>query len=156
MTGRAVFLRTVMASALLTSTVFRASPAHGDESIGPLPTVVGGHYDYPRSARRLDQQGRFLVDLSIGPDGRVTDVGLVAADPAGIFDRSLAVNLRRLRFNVPSNWGPTGRSKLRFRVNFIFLVRPCRAAGPCKPLPPLSSDPIITFTAEPLGTSEPR
>lgn len=152
MNARALLFDAILASFLLTSGLCQPRVALGDETSVPLPPASAGHYDYPASARRLDQQGRFLVELSINGEGRATDVGVLAADPKGIFDHSLAVNLRKLLFNVPRDWESSGRSKRRFRVNILFLVRPCRAAGPCSELAPLTPDPVITFTAAPIGT----
>ena len=148
---RAAHWGAVIASYLLASAVFHPSVALGDELNVRLPPALAGHYDYPASARRLDQQGRFLVELSITGEGRVIDVGVLSAEPTGIFDRSLAVNLRKLRFSVPGDWEGSRRSMHRFRVNILFLVRPCRATGPCSALNPLTADPVITFTAAPIG-----
>ena len=39
------------------SAVVQPIPARAEEPNAKLPPVVGGHYDYPVSARQLDQQG---------------------------------------------------------------------------------------------------
>ena len=122
-----------------------------DEAAVALPPMLDSAYDYPVNARRLNQQGRFLVELSVDAAGRATDVALLAAEPTGVFDRSLLANLRHLRFNVPRDWQSSGHSARRFRVNVIFLIRPCRETGPCVELPPLTAGPIVTFTGAPTG-----
>jgi TonB family protein len=152
MSARAMFVRAMLGSLLLASAVFRPSVTPADGASATLPPASGGHYDYPASARRLGQQGRFLVELSITHEGRVTNIALLAADSQGVFDHSLIVNLGKLRFSVPRDWGTTGGPARRFKVNILFLVRPCRETGPCVELGPLTSDPIITFTGPPIGT----
>ena len=152
MNARAVLCGATLGLCLLVSATFHAAAAGADGPGVPLPPVSGGHYDYPISARRLAQQGRFLVELSITGAGRVTNVALLAADPKGIFDHSLVIDLAKLRFTVPRDWDASGGSARRFKVNVLFLVRPCRESGPCLELPPLTSDPVITFTGQPIGT----
>jgi len=142
---------TLLGLTLLAGVLVHAVGASADEATVALPPILGISYDYPASARRLNQQGRFLVELSINAAGRTTDVALLAAEPQGVFDRSLVVNLRRLRFRVPHDWQSSGRSARRFRVNVLFLIRPCREKGPCAELPPLTADPTITFTGSPIG-----
>lgn len=143
--------RAALVLILLTSALPLSETARADQAAIRLPSVSAGHYDYPMDARRLGRQGRFLVELVINSDGQVTDVGLLSADPQGVFDHSLAVNLRKLRFHVPRDWESSGGSKRRFRINFLFLVRPCPEAGPCAELSPLTSDPVITFTGAPIS-----
>lgn len=142
---------TALGMALLASSLLHPATARPDEPGVALPPILETLYDYPSSARRLNQQGRFLVELSIDSKGHATDVALLAAEPQGVFDRSLAGNLRHLRFNVPHDWQTSGRSTRRFRVNVIFLIRPCREQGPCSELPPLTAGPIITFVGAPIG-----
>lgn len=93
MKRRTIVCRAALASILLTSAVSHSDTALGDEPGVPLPSVSAGQYDFPVIARRLDQQGRFLVELAITNEGRVTNVGILSADPRGVFDRSLAVKI---------------------------------------------------------------
>ena len=152
MNARAAPVALLLGLSLVTNATLHATAARADGSAVKLPPVSGGHYDYPVSARRLAQQGRFLVELSISGEGRVTDVALLAADPKGVFDHSLVIDLAKLRFSVPRDWNSSGASTRRFKVNVLFLVRPCRETGPCVELAPLTSDPVITFTGQPIGT----
>ena len=106
---------------------------------------------YPNSAKRLDQQGRVLVEFAISPKGRVTDLVVASAEPPGVFDSAVTTYVRALQFDVPSDWGASGAASHKFHFSFLFLLRPCRETGPCQELEPLPADQSVTVKTAPLA-----
>lgn len=61
-----------------------------------LVPAVSRHYYYPKIARRLGQEGRVLVALTINADGDVVDVALHKGCPHDVLNRGAVTALRRL------------------------------------------------------------
>lgn len=113
---------------------------------------------YPPAARRLGVQGRVLVEFTISPRGRVGSAPIVvmALEPEGqIILREAALSyLRSAEFDVPSDWEASGGPRHKFRFSFVFLLRPCREAGPCEePAPYFGADRWFTIMASPVDVS---
>jgi TonB family protein len=108
---------------------------------------------YPDRARRLDQQGRVLVEFEISSKGRVVDPKIVSAEPPGAFESTVTALVRGWKFDVPSNWESLGGTTHAFHAGFIFILRPCRTTGPCD-VAPFPADTSITITGSrlPLGS----
>ena len=63
----------------------------------PIP-VRTPQPSYPRAAYRSGVSGEVTVEISIGTDGSVTDVRIVASQPRGTFDREVLNTVRDWRF----------------------------------------------------------
>lgn len=53
---------------------------------------------YPARARRVGIEGSVTVEFTITPQGRVTDLEIVASRPRGVFDASVTKAIRQWRF----------------------------------------------------------
>ena len=104
---------------------------------------------YPDRARRLDQQGRVLVEFEISLKGRVVNPKIISAEPSDVFEGTVTALVRGWEYDVPSNWESSGGTTHLFRVGFIFLLRPCRATGPCN-VTPFPADTSVTITGDRL------
>ncbi len=60
--------------------------------------VVKGRPQYPYRARRLNLDGEVQVKFLVAPDGRVSDIRILSAQPADIFDHSVHNALSGWRF----------------------------------------------------------
>lgn len=58
---------------------------------------------YPASAMREGISGRVVLDVLVGTDGRPTDVKVVKAEPAGVFDEMAVEAARKWQFNAGRN-----------------------------------------------------
>jgi TonB family protein len=105
---------------------------------------------YPTQAKRLNQQGRALVEFSISQQGRTTNVLVSSAEPPGVFDSTVMEFVRELQFDVPGDWVASGGPQHKYHVSFVFLFRPCRNAAPCEEIAPFPADNTIRITTAPL------
>ena len=114
-----------------------------------LPRAIRGTLtlDYPPTARRLNQQGRVLIEFAISPAGHVVDGELVSEEPNGFFGSSLLREIDGWRFHVPSDWESSGGSKRRFRISFVFTLKPCPTQPNCTLPVAYDADKAITVTA---------
>lgn len=77
----------------------------------PAPT-------YPADARRRGIEGAVVVRMSVDARGRVTDVVVVSAEPAGIFDDVARQTARRYRFHPARRGGEAVASTVEQRIVF--------------------------------------
>ena len=70
--------------------------------------------EYPRGAERRQIEGEVTVRYNVDPAGEVTDVEVVDADPAGVFDRSVLRAMEGWRY-APASEPTTG---MEFTFNF--------------------------------------
>ncbi|MBV8910345.1 MAG: energy transducer TonB, partial [Gammaproteobacteria bacterium] len=110
---------------------------------------------YPLAARRLDIQGRVLVEFTISPTGRVprAPTVLLAEEPEGrvILQTAASNYVRGMQFKVPTNWNAVGGPHHKFRVSFVFLLRPCPDGALYEePAPYFGADRWFKITAPPL------
>ncbi len=54
---------------------------------------------YPMSARRMGQSGQVLLRLFVDPEGAVREVGVVRAEPAGVFEDAAVEAARKWQFS---------------------------------------------------------
>src|SRR5215469_1057322 len=108
---------------------------------------------YPAAARKLNQQGRVLTQFGISGKGRVVDLQVISAEPPGVFEGAVTNYLRSADFDVPSDWEASGGLGRRYRLGFVFLIRPCRSTIPCEEVQPYQTDlrPVIV-TSTPLAS----
>ena len=109
---------------------------------------------YPAPARRLNQQGRILVEFSISPTGQLTDAELIAAEPQGFFGTARLEELRRWRFDVPSDWESSGGNRQRFRLSVVFALKPCPGGPNC--VAPVAYDADLKVTISAGSIPEPH
>ncbi|PWE16750.1 energy transducer TonB [Marinicauda salina] len=72
--------------------------------------------EYPRGAERRSIEGHVTVRYNVDPEGAVTDVEVVDATPAGVFERSVLRALEGWRY-APAGETTTGHE---FTFNFEF------------------------------------
>lgn len=56
--------------------------------------------EYPRAAERRAIEGEVMVSFDVAADGTTTNVSVVSAQPAGIFDSSAVNAVERWRFSA--------------------------------------------------------
>jgi hypothetical protein len=131
------------------------SGSHADETamLPKLKNAKSVDFFYPAGARRLSLQGRVLTQFGISGKGRVVDLQVISAEPPGVFEGAITTYLRSMDFDVPSDWEASGGLGRRYRLGFVFLLRPCRSTIPCEEVQPYQTDlqPVIVTTT-PLST----
>lgn len=73
---------------------------------------------YPENARRDGLEGWVKLRLKIDEQGEVTEVEVIEAQPAGVFDRAAAEAFRPARFEPARRQGMPVRYEGFFRVKF--------------------------------------
>jgi protein TonB len=73
---------------------------------------------YPHIARRRQIEGRTLLRLRIGADGRVESVRLVASEPPGVFELAADPLARALRFVPAQHEGVAVASEQPFELRW--------------------------------------
>lgn len=127
--------------------------SQADEVASPkLPQLVRPiDLYYPEPARRLNQQGRVLVEFQISRKGRAVDATIVSAEPQKVFDRVVTEYMRAVEYSVPGDWEASGGSHHKYRISFVFLLRPCREGEPCEEPAGFPADTSVTVTGSPLA-----
>jgi periplasmic protein TonB len=82
---------------------------------------------YPESANL--QEGSVVVRLLIGADGKVDNVGVVRAEPKGLFEQSALDAFGRARFSPGYVLGTPVKSQLTIEVHFQPINRGARVSG---------------------------
>jgi periplasmic protein TonB len=114
--------RSVRAAACLAATLALVLVVTGCASRNPpLQLVSGTGAVYPPEARAAGIEGYVVVRYDVGVDGRVGNVRVAAADPAGVFDESAVQAVSRWRFSEPLRDGVPApveglESRLEFRL----------------------------------------
>lgn len=99
-----------------TTTTTAAAPASTGVREARLLTRVDP--EYPREAMRGRQQGWVELEFTIGRDGSVSDIQVVAARPSRIFDRAATRALQEWRFEPRMENGQPVATRLRQRFDF--------------------------------------
>ena len=73
---------------------------------------------YPDSARNRNIGGWVDLTFLVGPDGAVSDVAVVAAQPPGTFEQAAIAAVRRWRYQPVARDGRTVSQRARVRVRF--------------------------------------
>ncbi len=97
----------------------RASRAASIVPVSQLTRVRMVEPRYPDAARAQGQTGWVDLEFTVTPAGAVSDVRVVGASPAGVFDRAASEALERWRFKPVEQDGVVvpQRSKLRIRFD---------------------------------------
>ena len=84
----------------------------------PLSAVSTPPFIYPLRAKRLGIEGWVKVKLLVSPRGRVEKVKILAAKPAGVFEKSVERGVRLWRFTAGTVDGMAVRSWVVTTVRF--------------------------------------
>ena len=91
-----------------------AAPAAAARAAAPTLRVVSAPSPrYPPEALRAGTSGEVLVEITVGPDGSVTNARVVRATPPRVFDREALNAVRRWKFE-PIDAATTTRRTLAF------------------------------------------
>jgi len=69
-----------------------------DESVDERPEVISLQIPYPSRARQRQIEGRVVVSVLIGTDGKVQNARLIESQPPGVFDQSVIDAMPEWRF----------------------------------------------------------
>ncbi|MEM6576635.1 MAG: TonB family protein [Pseudomonadota bacterium] len=75
--------------------------------------------EYPREAARLQQEGWVDLRLTVGPNGRVSDVDVLDAKPRQLFDAAARRAARQWRFEPPAKSGVVEPQTAMIRLTFV-------------------------------------
>ena len=73
---------------------------------------------YPEAAARQKQSGKVRLQLKLEADGHVSDVRVVSADPAGVFEESAIEAFRDVQFTPAQKGGRPVRALLEIEVGY--------------------------------------
>lgn len=103
-------------------------PANRPHRVAPLPAVpppdLAVHCPnrpapaYPPAARRAGHEGSVLLQVTLGPSGRIAGVSIEQSSGAATLDRAAVAAVRRWRCRAPQTGGPAQRAVLRQRIDF--------------------------------------
>ena len=74
--------------------------------------------DYPPEAQRKGAEGSVEVSFTVSPEGKVSDIIIVDAEPSDIFDRAAVDAVRRWRYEPKKVGGIPVEAHLQARVQF--------------------------------------
>ena len=89
-------------------------------------TLTRTHYvapKFPDVARQRGIDGWVDVEFTVGTDGRVSDAAVVAAQPAGIFDKAALDAVSRWRYQPVVREGQPVSESVRVRLRFTVQQR---------------------------------
>jgi TonB family protein len=135
-----------LSSALCSSS--RADQVDSPKLPKSKPSAAGVFY--PEKARRLNQQGRVLVEFAVSSKGRVVDTAIVSSEPRGAFEDAVKAYMKSVEFDVPRDWEASGGSQHKYHFSFVFILRPCRETVPCEEPAPFEADGAIKVTGSSL------
>ncbi len=70
---------------------------------------------YPRGAERRKIEGHVVVTYTVGVDGKVKDVAVAEAMPAGVFDDAATRAVAKWKYEPPAEEVKGARAKLSFK-----------------------------------------
>ncbi|GGY42672.1 energy transducer TonB [Parvularcula lutaonensis] len=56
--------------------------------------------EYPRAAERREMEGAVIVSIDVDGSGKVSNVTVLSAEPAGIFDSAAVAAVKRWKFEA--------------------------------------------------------
>ena len=100
----------------------------------PLQLLAGADPEYPPAARAAGIEGEVTVRYDVTAAGRVANVVVLAAKPAGVFEQAALAAVASWRFRPPTTGGepstaPGRVSVLRFRLGDPYGQLPPPPAG---------------------------
>jgi len=110
----------------------------------PLSHLIENNW-YPPVSSRMREQGHGVVEFGILPTGYTANVRAIpSTEWSSRLQEAASKYISVLRFNVADNWSSSGGPSHRFRVSFVFVIRPCPDAGTCELPTPFASDYSLT------------
>ncbi len=86
----------------------------------PPQLIVHIGPEYPQAARSAGVQGQVTLEYSIGLDGAVSNLLVVQAEPAGVFEQVALAAVRQWRYKPPLVQGvPRAADKVRSTLKFV-------------------------------------
>ena len=95
-----------------------AEPAQTWVPESALTRVVFVPPSYPDEALSRNIGGWVDLEFTVTPDGKVTDIAVLAAEPSGVFDRAARSALARSRYRPVTRDGVPVAQRARIRVRF--------------------------------------
>lgn len=93
-----------------------ASPA---SAIASQPTPIKTDApNYPVEAARSRTEGFVEVEFTVGADGKVSNISVVRAQPARVFEREAVAAVRRWTFEPATEGGQPVEARVRRRIDF--------------------------------------
>lgn len=80
------------------ATAARAAQQASGPTVADLRSLSTPAPKYPAEAQRAGQSGEVQLEFTVGTDGSVSDVRVIKATPARVFDREAIAAVRRWRF----------------------------------------------------------
>jgi protein TonB len=74
---------------------------------------------YPALARRMGEEGKVVLRVELGPDGRVEQASVATSSGSGRLDQAALVAVKRWRCNAPQRDGQAVRAVAMQPFNFI-------------------------------------
>jgi hypothetical protein len=126
--------------------------ALADDASAKLPAVVKNSLYFPDRDKRLNQQGRVLVEFHVSKAGRVVDAILVNQEPKDFVDKRWMVEqLRGVVFDVPADWSSSGGERQVFQLSLLYLLNPCTDASKCQEVKHFEVANAITITGSAIN-----
>jgi TonB family protein len=108
-------------TAALEAELGAAQAAAREASYVPETSLTRTHYvapEFPDAARARGLDGWVELQFVVGVDGTVTELTVVAAQPAGVFEQAALDAVRRWRYQPVTRSGQTVAPHVRLRVRF--------------------------------------
>jgi TonB family protein len=74
--------------------------------------------DFPSAARQSGTSGWVDLDLTLQPDGTVSNAAVMSATPSGLFDKAAAAAARKWRYEPLESGSPETEQHLKVRIRF--------------------------------------
>jgi len=71
---------------------------------------------YPRGAERRKIEGHVVVTYSVDTDGKVSNVAVAEAEPAGVFDDAAMKAVSKWKYEPPASVVEGARAKISFKL----------------------------------------
>ncbi|MFT4197915.1 MAG: energy transducer TonB, partial [Pseudoxanthomonas sp.] len=87
-----------------------AAPVAAAPAVRELRLVSAPSPRYPPEAFRAGTRGEVLMEVTVAPDGTVSDARVVHSQPTRVFDRAALTAVKRWRFEPPGTVMTTRRT----------------------------------------------
>jgi Gram-negative bacterial TonB protein C-terminal len=123
-----------------------------------LPPQIKGFLYYPEKAKRLNQQGRVLLEFHISKRGKITDWKIAAEEPQGFVGdkKAFETELHEFLFDLPPGWLDAGGAQQLYQLSVVFLLSPCTDVNRCQAVPQYPVINTMTLTGSALAMSPPK
>jgi len=96
------------------------SARHANEVVSAANLVLAKYVPptFPEAARRSGMSGWVDIQLLVKPDGSVSDVIIMGAEPAGVFEQAAVDAVRKWRYKPVERDGHAIDQRARLRMKF--------------------------------------